>query len=556
MLTALEKRYEKARFGSLFPDIIDENMLIDSFECCDTLEGHTGCVNTLRWNRNGQLLASGSDDRHVKIWRAGLEVESLATGHVGNVFAVEFLPGSSDRKLVTGAADHIVFLHDLEVKNGGKRRWELEGRVKRLCTLEQESTLWWAAVEAVEGVQQFDTRLEAPEVVVRTVNEDSHGCKSVAVSDVKPHLIVVGFDETPVRLYDRRNFSNPLLVLNPLDADADTFQTTHVAFNKTGTEVVVNQGNSGGICVFPIDSYDAPRTMERLNDVLGGDGEPTISSNNLPYPDLREAGHMMLKEKKFSKAVDYYSELISRNYKDRAFRSVCYSNRATALLVRRQRGDTYACIRDCVKALEIHQGNSKALFRLIKSFTSLETPEYAKTCVEVFRKWYPNRETEAIDNMEKDVVMLKENEDQNNLASKPGYMDYTQRFVGTSNCQTDIKEANFFGSRDQYIVAGSDCGHMFVWNRDTSRLQGIWKADDHILNIVQPHPEAFLIATSGIDDDVLIWEPVLEKEEVEGFITRRHADPFEFIKNYKETYGVRHQTLRQFQRHGQQCVQS
>ncbi|PIC55102.1 hypothetical protein B9Z55_000052 [Caenorhabditis nigoni] len=97
---------------------------------------------------------------------------------------------------------------------------------------------------------------------------------------------------------------------------------------------------------------------------------------------------------------------------------------------------------------------------------------------------------------------------------------------------------------------------MFVWNRDTSRLQGIWKADDHILNIVQPHPEAFLIATSGIDDDILIWEPVLEKEEVEGFITRRHADPFEFIKNYKETYGVRHQTLRQFARQGQQCVQS
>lgn len=33
--------------------------------------GHTGCVNALSWSPSGQLLASGSDDRNVVLWKLG-----------------------------------------------------------------------------------------------------------------------------------------------------------------------------------------------------------------------------------------------------------------------------------------------------------------------------------------------------------------------------------------------------------------------------------------------------------------------------------------------------
>lgn len=33
------------------------------------LEGHTGCVNCLEWNKDGSLLVSGSDDQFIRIWR-------------------------------------------------------------------------------------------------------------------------------------------------------------------------------------------------------------------------------------------------------------------------------------------------------------------------------------------------------------------------------------------------------------------------------------------------------------------------------------------------------
>lgn len=43
-----------------------------------------------------------------------------------------------------------------------------------------------------------------------------------------------------------------------------------------------------------------------------------------------------------------------------------------------------------------------------------------------------------------------------------GYVDYVSRLVGHSNSNTDIKEANWFGSSDEMIAAGSDCGRITI----------------------------------------------------------------------------------------------
>lgn len=49
-----------------------------------------------------------------------------------------------------------------------------------------------------------------------------------------------------------------------------------------------------------------------------------------------------------------------------------------------------------------------------------------------------------------------------------------------------IKEANFWGS--YYVISGSDCGHIFIWDRQTAELLMLLEADNHVVNCLQPHP--------------------------------------------------------------------
>lgn len=69
-----------------------------------TLTKHTGCVNHLRWNRTGTLLASGSDDTKLIIWDYATSQPRhvIDTGHVLNIFAVCFIPDTNDHILASG----------------------------------------------------------------------------------------------------------------------------------------------------------------------------------------------------------------------------------------------------------------------------------------------------------------------------------------------------------------------------------------------------------------------------------------------------------------------
>ena len=69
------------------------------------------------------------------------------------------------------------------------------------------------------------------------------------------------------------------------------------------------------------------------------------------------------------------------------------------------------------------------------------------------------------------------------------------KLTGHRNARTMIKEAAWWGSR--FILSGSDCGHLFAWDRDTGNLVMMLEADRHVVNCVQPHPTDPILATSG-----------------------------------------------------------
>ncbi|XP_012276736.1 DDB1- and CUL4-associated factor 6 isoform X2 [Orussus abietinus] len=84
-----------------------------------------------------------------------------------------------------------------------------------------------------------------------------------------------------------------------------------------------------------------------------------------------------------------------------------------------------------------------------------------------------------------------------------------QKYMGHRNARTMIKEANFWGN--DYVMSGSDCGHVFVWERESAKLCMLLEADQHVVNCLQPHPYLPMLATSGIDYDVKLWAPLNEE---------------------------------------------
>lgn len=80
-------------------------------------------------------------------------------------------------------------------------------------------------------------------------------------------------------------------------------------------------------------------------------------------------------------------------------------------------------------------------------------------------------------------------------------------FKGHRNLQT-IKGISFLGPSDEYVVSGSDDGHVYIWSKQDGKLQQWLKGDDSVINCLEPHPHLpCTMATSGIDHDVKIWTP-------------------------------------------------
>lgn len=116
--------------------------------------------------------------------------------------------------------------------------------------------------------------------------------------------------------------------------------------------------------------------------------------------------------------------------------------------------------------------------------------------------------------------------------------DYYQRFIGHCNTHTDIKEASFLGERAEYVAAGSDDGNIFIWNKMTGNLVRVLQGDESIVNCVQWHPCTALMATSGIESVVRLWQPqpagsdrVIEDRFKAGRTNqqRMKMDPFEIM---------------------------
>ncbi|KAL3850747.1 hypothetical protein ACJIZ3_012629 [Penstemon smallii] len=85
-------------------------------------------------------------------------------------------------------------------------------------------------------------------------------------------------------------------------------------------------------------------------------------------------------------------------------------------------------------------------------------------------------------------------------------LEDARAYSGHRNSQT-VKGVNFFGPNDEYILSGSDCGHIFIWNKKSGELVRMMVGDRHIVNQLEPHPLIPVLATCGIEKNVKVWAP-------------------------------------------------
>ncbi|XP_017881841.1 WD and tetratricopeptide repeats protein 1-like isoform X2 [Ceratina calcarata] len=569
------------------------------------LNGHTGCVNCLEWNESGQILASASDDMNIILWDPFRYEKKLVlrTRHHGNIFSVKFLPKSDDRILVSGAGDGKVRVRDLTILEPLFSCNCHVGRVKRIATANTVPFLFWSAAE--DGlVLQYDIRTPHSckddsynSVLVNLVNHAGRYAegKCISVNPKRPELIAVGANDAYIRMYDRRmiklsphrQWTRGSTFRFPGGGDAEenvplacaqyfiaghlhsrqrdtnrSLTTTYLTFSADGNELLVNMGGEQ-IYLFDVNN---PKNMKTcfgyssnmyLGDLCTDKNEDVttlIKKNvkNLPphVEELKRQADESFEQHKYSLAINLYNKAIS--YCPTA--SALFANRAAAYMKRTWDGDTYAALKDCQTTLLLDPGHIKAHFRLARCLYDLHQAPEADKVIKEFQQKFPVYASnsackalkmdikEAVDSgrdseLSQSMIQISDHEEE----WRSNTFDYKMRFCGHCNTTTDIKEANFFGNNGQYIVAGSDDGSFFIWDRNTTNIVRVLRGDERIVNCLQPHPSTCLLATSGIDPVVRLWSPLPEdgsvnEREIQNLEdaasanqVRMNSDPFEVM---------------------------
>ncbi|KAL3539111.1 hypothetical protein ACH5RR_002477 [Cinchona calisaya] len=179
------------------------------------LDKHTGCVNTVSFNADGDILISGSDDRRVILWdwESGKVKLSFHSAHHNNVFQAKFMPYSEDRSIVTCAADGQV--RHAQILERGKVETKLlanhHGRAHKLAIEPGSPHIFYTCGE--DGlVQHIDLRtgVATKLLTCQPIRTRSFipffRLNTIAIDPRNPNLFSVAGEDEFARLFDIRKY--------------------------------------------------------------------------------------------------------------------------------------------------------------------------------------------------------------------------------------------------------------------------------------------------------------------------------------------------------------
>ncbi|XP_026822857.1 DDB1- and CUL4-associated factor 8 isoform X2 [Rhopalosiphum maidis] len=390
------------------------------------LKGHQGCVNSLDFNKTGEIIASGSDDFRICLWNwsNGKCLLSYSSLHTRNIFQTKFLTTHGGTHIVSSGRDGLVVLS--AVNNYDFIYSKIIARHDSSCNKVgvHHDTPYVVLSCGDDGiVKNIDIRESPINENERITNilhiKNMHGTSmhlyGIDINPMNPYEFIVNGDDEYVRMYDKRK-----LTVDPVKLFHRELKNTKP--EKTGDSAVIEIDDSAinGTDNSDVDGSDDGGVDEAINDVFDIADIGAIANGNV-NSDYDED------EISSSASPSHYLSHIT---------SAVYSYCGTEILASYSEDDIY---------LFDTYGRSNSV-----------------------------------------------------LHSYSGHLN-----------RMTVKGVNFYGPRSDYVVSGSDCGFIFIWDKKTEAIVQRKHADKKgCANVLEAHPHIPTLATSGLDKTIKIWEPL------------------------------------------------
>ncbi|XP_065186433.1 WD and tetratricopeptide repeats protein 1-like [Sycon ciliatum] len=545
-VSSLVRRREMCRSHRVSGRLHATNGFVDRLSKRTLLQGHEGCVNCMEWNESGTLLASGSDDKTVKLWRPDGDDKSplvdIQTGHTEIIFSVKFMPKCNDRKVVSAGSDRQVRVYDLE-QGQTVNSWSCHmSRIKRIAVT--PDVIFSGSEDGTVVRQDMRTLHPSCGSHGRVVQQCSNAIirtsvpiKCIAINPVRTHLMAVGLSDKHVRLYDLRHTSNnedgcrptyfcPGSVFNGSSGGVPpgTMSVTYVSWSADGRKLLANYTGdqvymfdvhedvtvSAGVQVQRKDrQFSVPRLPDPV-DTMGSHASLSHAASGVP-DSLQECTAVGELEQCLEQLPDNWLSSKVGECWLAAHRMPLlpfgHERLRQELGKRSWRGDRYAALLAARTVAALRPDCASAALNVLDAYTKLRWWRVAAECETDLVERFPHVvELPGYRSLLSDLQ--HPHRPHRPLMQPPdSVLDCSGYFCGHVNRLTDIKEANFLDRDSKYVVAGSDDGRVYIWETDSTRLVRTMRGDTEVLNCCQPHPYQILLATSGIDDTISLWCP-------------------------------------------------
>ncbi|EDW73459.2 uncharacterized protein Dwil_GK16638 [Drosophila willistoni] len=282
---------------------------------------HRRCVNCLDFNEKGNLICSGSDDRHIAVWdwAKRKQLHKFKSGHALNIFQTKFIESKGYLDIVSTSRDGQV-MRSIVPPSGATsikstRLYWHAGSVPKIALVPQSPHEMMSAGEDA-AIMHYDLRSSHPATtLVRCMKSDDVDNLSLIVRLYSiahhphiPEFCVAGSDDK-VRVYDKRKVTKPLYIMTPDPYEEHLTQITCVVYNHSGTEILASYKDSG---IFLYDSRNCNGGI--LRTYRGHLNSRTIKGVNFFGPHSEyvvtgsDCGHIIFYDKNTEAIINYVKD--------------------------------------------------------------------------------------------------------------------------------------------------------------------------------------------------------------------------------------------------------